>query len=339
MAAPRLILLDEPMAGVAPALREELLAHVLELRADRGLSFLVVEHDLGVRDAGERPGRRHERGPRADGRNARRGAKRRARDRRLPRNARMSDPALRRPRPARGLRRRPVLRGVSLHGGADEIIAVIGPNGAGKSTFLKAVAGIVRPTSGSVAFGRRRRDGVASRPPHAARARLRPPARQRVPHPDGLREPRRRGSGARARRPSRRRCRRRRAVPAPARAPPPARGHALRRPAQARGARPRARRPARRCSSSTSPPRASPPAPPTWSSTSSRASATVGSGSSWSSRMRAAPSRSPTAGYVLDMGRNAHEGTGADLLVDPRVVELYLGSMTAAPPPPGGTSR
>ena len=46
MAAPRLILLDEPMAGVAPALREELLSHVLELRADRGLSFLVVEHDL-----------------------------------------------------------------------------------------------------------------------------------------------------------------------------------------------------------------------------------------------------------------------------------------------------
>ena len=35
------------MAGVAPALREELLAHVLELRAGRGLTFLVVEHDLG----------------------------------------------------------------------------------------------------------------------------------------------------------------------------------------------------------------------------------------------------------------------------------------------------
>jgi branched-chain amino acid transport system ATP-binding protein len=47
MAAPRLILLDEPVAGVAPALREELLAHVLELRADRGISFLIVEHDLG----------------------------------------------------------------------------------------------------------------------------------------------------------------------------------------------------------------------------------------------------------------------------------------------------
>jgi len=35
------------VAGVAPALREELLAHVLGLRADRGLSFLIVEHDLG----------------------------------------------------------------------------------------------------------------------------------------------------------------------------------------------------------------------------------------------------------------------------------------------------
>ena len=37
--------------------------------------------------------------------------------------------------------------------------------------------------------------------------------------------------------------------------------------------------------------------------------------------------------YVLDMGQNAHEGTGAELLVDPRVAELYLGSMTSAPPP------
>jgi len=47
MASPRLILLDEPMAGVNPALREELLAHVLDLRRTRGISFLIVEHDLG----------------------------------------------------------------------------------------------------------------------------------------------------------------------------------------------------------------------------------------------------------------------------------------------------
>jgi len=32
-------------------------------------------------------------------------------------------------------------------------------------------------------------------------------------------------------------------------------------------------------------------------------------------------------GYVLDQGREAHTGTGADLLADPRVIELYLGTL------------
>jgi len=32
-------------------------------------------------------------------------------------------------------------------------------------------------------------------------------------------------------------------------------------------------------------------------------------------------------GYVLDQGRNAHTGTGADLLDDPRVIECYLGTL------------
>ena len=31
--------------------------------------------------------------------------------------------------------------------------------------------------------------------------------------------------------------------------------------------------------------------------------------------------------YVLDQGRNAHEGSGTDLLHDPKVVELYLGTL------------
>ena len=46
MASPRLILLDEPMAGVNPTLREDLLVHVLDLRRERGIAFLIVEHDL-----------------------------------------------------------------------------------------------------------------------------------------------------------------------------------------------------------------------------------------------------------------------------------------------------
>jgi len=35
-------------------------------------------------------------------------------------------------------------------------------------------------------------------------------------------------------------------------------------------------------------------------------------------------------GYVLDLGRNAHEGRGRDLIDDPRVAELYLGDATNA---------
>jgi branched-chain amino acid transport system ATP-binding protein len=46
-----------------------------------------------------------------------------------------------------------VLRGVSLAADAHEIVAVIGPNGAGKSTMLKAVYGLVTRRAGSVRFG------------------------------------------------------------------------------------------------------------------------------------------------------------------------------------------
>ena len=35
-------------------------------------------------------------------------------------------------------------------------------------------------------------------------------------------------------------------------------------------------------------------------------------------------------GYVLDQGRNAHTGLGADLLNDPKVVQLYLGTLAQA---------
>ena len=35
-------------------------------------------------------------------------------------------------------------------------------------------------------------------------------------------------------------------------------------------------------------------------------------------------------GYVLDQGTNAYTGTGRDLLSDPTVIELYLGTLAKA---------
>jgi neutral amino acid transport system ATP-binding protein len=47
MASPRLIMLDEPMAGVNPALTQSLLGHVQSLRDD-GMTVLFVEHDMDM---------------------------------------------------------------------------------------------------------------------------------------------------------------------------------------------------------------------------------------------------------------------------------------------------
>jgi putative ABC transport system ATP-binding protein len=43
-----------------------------------------------------------------------------------------------------------ILRGIDLHLAAGESLAVIGPSGSGKSTMMMVVAGLERPTQGSV---------------------------------------------------------------------------------------------------------------------------------------------------------------------------------------------
>jgi branched-chain amino acid transport system ATP-binding protein len=48
MAEPKMLLLDEPMAGINPTLGARLLEHMHRLRRERGMTFLFVEHDMEV---------------------------------------------------------------------------------------------------------------------------------------------------------------------------------------------------------------------------------------------------------------------------------------------------
>ncbi len=50
MADPKLLLLDEPMAGVNPALADQLAQHIVDLARQTGITFLLVEHNLGIVD-------------------------------------------------------------------------------------------------------------------------------------------------------------------------------------------------------------------------------------------------------------------------------------------------
>ena len=48
-----------------------------------------------------------------------------------------------------------VLRRVSLHVNAGQIVAIVGANGAGKTTLLKAITGLVRPRGGEILLNKR----------------------------------------------------------------------------------------------------------------------------------------------------------------------------------------
>ncbi len=48
MVEPQMILLDEPMAGVAPVLALQLLDHIQQLRNRQGVTVFVIEHDMEV---------------------------------------------------------------------------------------------------------------------------------------------------------------------------------------------------------------------------------------------------------------------------------------------------
>ena len=48
MNSPKLVLLDEPTAGVAPSLTEEIFEIIKQMRDQRQITFFIIEHKLQV---------------------------------------------------------------------------------------------------------------------------------------------------------------------------------------------------------------------------------------------------------------------------------------------------
>jgi branched-chain amino acid transport system ATP-binding protein len=55
----------------------------------------------------------------------------------------------------------PVLRGIDIEVGEDEMVAIVGPNGAGKSTLLRCISGLIEIQGGEILFQNRRIEQLA----------------------------------------------------------------------------------------------------------------------------------------------------------------------------------
>jgi branched-chain amino acid transport system ATP-binding protein len=157
---PRMLLLDEPAAGLMRA-DKAMLSRLLRRISDLGIAVILVEHDMAmvmdishhivVLDAGVCIAR----GTPAEVRHnpavikAYLGGEIEARPRAVAWNG-SRDPVLATLKLSAGYGAAPVLDDISLEVRPGETVAMIGANGAGKSTIMRTLSGLLRPVEGDI---------------------------------------------------------------------------------------------------------------------------------------------------------------------------------------------
>ena len=147
---PRLLLLDEVMAGLRPTETDHMVALFRELNAKLGLTILLIEHVMRAVMALSSPPDRAAPRPGHRRRHARRGHPRPRRARMLPRRGggvilQVEDLDL-------FYGDAQALDSISLGAEEGELVAIVGANGAGKTSLIRTIAGIERPRGGRIAY-------------------------------------------------------------------------------------------------------------------------------------------------------------------------------------------